>query len=181
MNAVLNMEEAMTEEKPTTKPEGENDDRLVFPHDLSDWLPQENLLEAITAIIEEMNWENPELVAYLKKHPNYRPKMLLRLLSFAYATGKFDADEIESNCYADPFMRYICEGEPPRAVEFARFRRANRFLLKTVLAYLFKEALKRKFKLGNTLLPAGLRRFLVVTAEERLDLARHLDRGGREL
>jgi transposase len=181
MNAVLNIEEEMIEEKPTPKPESEADDRLVFPHDLSEWLPQENLLEAITAIVEEMNWENPELTAYLKKHPNYRPKMLLRLLSFAYATGKFDTEEIESNCYADPFMRYICEGEAPRAVEISKFRRANRFLLKTVLAFCFKEALKKKFKLGNTLLPAGLRRFLVQTAEERLDLARHLDRGGREL
>jgi transposase len=181
MNAVLNMEEEMIKEMPTPKPESEKEDRLVFPLDLSDWLPQEQLLEAITAVVEEMNWENPELTAYLKKHPNYRPKTLLRLLSFAYAIGKFDAEEIESDCYADPFMRYICEGEPPRAVVFAKFRRANRFLLKTVLAYCFKEALKKKFKLGNTLLPSGLRRFLVETAEERLDLARHLDRGGREL
>jgi transposase len=165
----------------TVTPAGETDDRLVFPLDLSELMPKENLLETIAALVEEFNWDTPELVRYLKTHPEYQPKRMLCLLAFAYATGIYAAEELESGCFSDPFLRYICEGEPPRAREISRFRRANRYLLKWIIAQLFREALKKKFDLGNTLFPAGLRRFLVESAVERLDLARHLDRAGHDL
>jgi len=182
MNAELEIEAgARSRTGMTPSPAPEKEDKVIFPLDLGEWMPKESLLESIAAIVEELSWANPELVAYLKAHPEYRPKMLLRLLAFAYATGIFEAEEIESSCFSDPFLRYICEGEPLRAKQISRFRRDNRFLLKWVLAQLFKEVLKKKFALGNTLFPAGLRRFLVETAVERLDLARHLDRAGHEL
>jgi hypothetical protein len=183
MNAVLKSEDEINDTMAITMPssERENDDRLVFPIDLSEWLPRESLMESIVAFVEEMNWSNPELIAYLAAHPDYHPKMLLRLMSFAYATGRFDGEEIETCCFSDPFFRYLCEGAPPRSSQISRFRRANRFLLKSILAQVFREALKKKYNLGNVLLPAGLRRFLAETAGERLDLARHLDRGGRDL
>ncbi len=183
MNAELNMKREAVGATVTIKPETdrEQEARLVFPLDLSEWMPQENLMESITAIVEEMNWANPELLAYVEDHPEYRPKVMLRLITFSYATGVFNAEEIESNCFSDPFLRYISEGQPPRAREISRFRRANRSLLKWVLAQVFREVLNKKFELDNTTFPAGLRRVLVETAVERLDLARHLDRAGYEL
>jgi transposase len=179
MNAELIMERGRNEGK-TATPLSLNGG-LVIPLNLGEWMAPERLLESITASVEELNWSNPGLGAYLETHPEYRPKMLFRLLAFAYATGIFDAEEIESNCFADPFFRYICEGEPPRPRDISRFRRENRFLLKWVLTQVLIEALKKKFNLGNTPFPAGLRRFLVAAVVERLDLARHLDRAGYEL
>jgi hypothetical protein len=41
---------------------------------------------------------------------------------------------------------------------------------------LFKRVLREKFELGDTLLPAGLRRYLVDAATARLDVARDIDR-----
>lgn len=159
----------------------EEDDRLLFPLDLSEWMPTERILEIITALIEELNWHNPELVKYLRAHPKYRPKMLLRLLCFAYTTGTVAAEEIESNCFTDPFLRCICENDPPESKEISRFRRNNRGLLKWVLAQLLKEVLRQKFALREKVFPAGLRQFLFEAAVERLDLARHLDGVGDEI
>jgi transposase len=159
----------------------QREDRLTLPHDLSEWVEKETLLEWTVGQIEILNWENPQLVKYLETHPQYRPKTLLRLLSFCYATGVFAAEDIEANCFSDVFCRFICESDPPLAREISRFRRENRGLLKWLLAELLKQVLKKKFNLGNTLFPAGLRRFVENVALERLDLARHLDRAGHEM
>jgi len=156
-------------------------DRLKLPLDLSEWVEKETLLEWIVEQIERLNWANPELVKFLGAHPEYRPKMLLRLLTFSYATGVFASEDIEDNCFSEVFWRFICEKDPPLTRDISRFRRENRGLLKWLLAELLKQVLKKKFNLGNTLFPAGLRRFLENVALERLDLARHLDRAGQEM
>lgn len=157
-------------------PTVERDEEFNFPLDLSEWVEKETLLEWIVEDIEAFNWDDPELRKYLQAHPAYRPKMLLRLLTFAYATGVFEAQEIEARGFGDVFFRLICEADPPSKKQMTRFRREQRGLLKLLLSELFKKVLKRKFSLGNVLLPAGLRRLLAETAGERLDLARHLDR-----
>ena len=55
------------------------------------------------------------------------------------------------------------------------FRRDCRGLLKWALVQLFKRALRAR--LGDFMLPAGLKRRLVDAAVMRLDLARQMDRG----
>ena len=62
----------------------------------------------------------------------------------------------------------------------ARFRRDNRGLVKWCLVHLFRRALRAKFGLGETPLPAGLKKYLVDAAIMRIDIARHMDRGSRE-
>jgi hypothetical protein len=180
MNADLKMQLQSSEMSPKHCQAKAKEDRLIFPLDLSEWMAKESILETITALIETFNWGNPELIKYLQSHSNYRPKMLLRLLCFAYATGVFAAKEIESSSFSDPFLRSTCESDPPQARDISRFRRNNRGLLKWLLAQLLKEVLKQKFALGERILPAGLRRFLMEAAVERLDLARHLDGVGDE-
>ncbi len=165
----------MTQEAPEPR-----EDRLIFPFDLREWAPTEILSRCIREKIETLNWGNPELIAYLSRHPKYRPKELLTLLSWAYSTGVFESQVIEQNCFSDAGYRSICVDFTPTAAQLSRFRRENRGLLKWIMAEILKEALKEKYSLGNTLLPAGLRRFLVNTAVERLDLARHMDCAGHD-
>ena len=80
-----------------------------------------------------------------------------------------------NDCYSDPTLRELCEGAAPTAREVIAFRRENRGLLRWFLVELFKRALKAKC--GEFLVPPGLKRALFDLATERLDLARHLDRG----
>ena len=104
--------------------------------------------------------------------------MLLRLLTFAYATGVFESDEIVRLCYAEERFRSLCTAPVPSPAELGRFRRDNRGLLKCLLSQIMTRALKEKFALGDGLPPSGLRRFLTETANA-VDINKGLD--GAEL
>ena len=68
------------------------------------------------------------------------------------------------------------DGLQPEAAAGIERSPKNRGLLKWLLTEMLKRALRARFGLGDGLLPAGLRRFLVETADVRLDIARHVDR-----
>jgi len=151
-------------------------DELKIPLDLSEWCAKQTLLAWLEDELRTLDWSNPELVAYLSLHPAYQPRMLLSVLTLAYATSVFESNEIVRLCYEDEAFRGLCSGPTPSAVELGRFRRDNRGLLKHLLSQIFRRAVKKQFGLGEAMLPAGLRQFLSETAAVRLDIARHVDR-----
>ena len=134
------------------------------------------MLAWIKEEVESLDWARPELVAHLGAHPSYQPKAWLCLLTLGYATGNFESEEIVRLCYADETFRSLCPGAFPSPPELGRFRRENRGLLKWLLTDMLKRSFRAKFALRDGLLPAGLRRFLIETANVRLDIARHVDR-----
>jgi transposase len=158
-------------------PEADPSRRLGLPWDLSQWVDKNTLLHWINEEIDSLDWTNTDLVAYQRSHPDYRPRMLLGLLTYAYATGACESGEIAEGCYQDNILRKICLGEPPTPTAIARFRRENRGLLKWSLAQVFKRAIKTKFEFDDAFFPAGLRRHVLDASVGRLDVARQLDRG----
>jgi transposase len=159
----------------TTEPDG----KLVLPWDLTDWVDKEQLLHWIKDEVGSLDWSNPELLAYLKAHPDYRPKTMLCLLTYAYAIGVYESEEMVRNSYEDEVFRALCESHPPTTNAIGRFRRENRGLLKWALEQLLKRALRARYSLGDMLLPSGLRRHLMDLALERLNMARHMDRAAQ--
>src|SRR6266478_9130855 len=149
----------------------ESAEKLQIPLDLSEWCEKAVLLAWTKELVEGLEWSDPNLVAYLRAHPAYEPRIWLQLLTFAYATGIFESEEIVRLCYADATFRSLCAGATPSQKELSCFRRENRGLLKSYLTEILKRALREKFALGRTLLPAGLRQFLAETATVRLDIA----------
>jgi hypothetical protein len=153
---------------------------LAMPWDLTEWFDPAALRQWITDEIESLDWANPELIEYLRSNPAYHPKMLLCLLSYAYATGAYDSEEIVRRCEKDVPFREICGSHAPASGHaLSRFRRENRGLLKWCLVQLFKHAIKAR--LYESHLPAGLKRRLLDVAVTRLDLARQMDRGAEGL
>jgi len=162
---------AMMTENELTKQE----EQFRLPMDMQEWFSSCTLMEWIEEEVDKLDWNNPEVVGYLNQHPEYHPKAMLCVLSYAYATQVFGSEEIVRKCYADTVLRLLCEGQAPEAEQLMRFRRENRGLLKGILAYVFLRAVREKFNLGARLLPPGLKRYLVNDALERLDVARHMD------
>jgi hypothetical protein len=159
------------EEAPT--PAG--DEKLEIPFDLSEWVDRCELLAWVEEEVGKLDWDNAELVAELRKDPEFRPRMLLTLLTYGHLTQVFSSDELEERCYRDPVFVSICEAKQPAARELGRFRRENRGLIKILIAPILLRAVCKRFGLGDGLLPAGLKKFVVDNAVERLDLARHMD------
>ena len=154
-------------------------EKLKIPLDLSEWCPKETLLAWVKEELEALNWANPELIAHLHAHPAYQPRMWLSLLTFGYATSVCESEEIVRLCYVDHLFQALCAEAVPSPRALSRFRRDNRGLLKWLLSQILKRALREKFALGDALLPAGVRRFLLETANVRLDIARHVDRAAQ--
>ena len=151
-------------------------DRFNLPWDLSAWAAKPELLAWLDEEIGTLDWDNPELVAILKANPAYPPRFWLTLLSYAYAQGIFESDEVAALYFKESPLRIRFPGQTAGAAALAKFRRENKGLLKWCLVELFKRVLREKFELGDTLLPAGLRRYLVDAATARLDVARDIDR-----
>jgi hypothetical protein len=165
----------MTLEMQTSEPQ----ERLVLPWDLTEWVEKKQLLQWVEEEIGSLDWSSPALVEYLQAHPEYQPKAMLCLLTYAYATGVYESDEIVRNCYENEAFRALAQGRAPTTNAIGRFRRDNRGLLKWALEQLLKRALRLKYSLGDTLLPAGLRRYLMDLAVERLNVARQMDRAAQ--
>jgi len=153
--------------------------RFTVPWDLSQWASQSELLAWLDQDIGSLDWGNPELVSILKSNPAYQPRLLLTLLAYAYALGVCESEEIAGLYYQDQGLRRLFAGQAPATKEIARFRKENRGLLKWCLVELFKRVVREKFELGDALIPAGMRRYLVDAAGARLDVARDMDRAAR--
>jgi hypothetical protein len=149
---------------------------LALPWDLREWFDGSVLRQWILAEFDSLDWNNPDVLEYLRQRPGFQPKSVLCLLTFAYATGVFESDEIERKGHSDPeYEAIVGAGWRGEGRLLTRFRRECRGLLKWALVQLFKQALRAR--LGDVMLPAGLKRRLVDAAVMRLDLAHQMDRG----
>lgn len=153
-------------------------DTLGIPWDLTEWIDQRRLLEWIDEEIATLDWNQPNLIAFLRANPAFRPKMWLRLMLYAYVTGIYGSDEIIACAYEREPFKTMCGELPPTSYELRAFRRENRGLLKAFLVQIFKRTLKEKFE--QTLIPSGLRQRLIEAALLRIDLAREADHNAGE-
>jgi transposase len=62
--------------------------------------------------------------------PQYPPKMMLALLIYCYATGRFGSRTIEAATQSDVAVRYLCANEHPDHASICAFRVANEVAFK---------------------------------------------------
>ena len=149
-----------------------------LPLDLSQWVEPEMLGNWVGELVGSLDWQNPELQKFLQANPRFQPRPLLSLLLHSYALGRFASEDVAGDCYRDPQLRRWLAGDVPAVKTLSLFRRENRGLLKWGLMELLKRSFRQKYQLGDGLLPSGLRRHLEDMAISRVDIARHMDRGG---
>lgn len=152
-------------------------DELLIPLDLTTWVRPAQLRDWIMSDVAALNWTNPDLLELLRKQPDFEPKALLNTMTFGYSIGVFGAEEIARNCSDDIEFRGVRPRLPPVAEELKRFRKENRGVFKWCLANVITRALKSQIVEVVETLPPGLRRYVVENAVERLNIARHMDRG----
>ena len=149
-----------------------------LPLDLSEWVESDVWANWVEELVGSLVGQNPELQNFLRANPRFQPRALLSLLLHSYALGRFASEDITENYYRDPQFRRWLGGDVPGTKTLSLFRRENRGLLKWGIMELLKRSFRQKYGLGDGLLPAGLRRHLEEMAVTRVDIARHMDRGG---
>lgn len=150
--------------------------KFSVPWDVSQWIARPALMEKLEQDLDGLNWSNPELVAFLDANPNFHPRFLLVLMSYAYATGRCESEEINDLCYQDEIIKLRLPGQAPSPAAISRFRRDHRGLLRWLLTQAFRHALRNHYELGDAPIPPGITRLLREAAASRIDVGRHLDR-----
>lgn len=124
------------------------DQQLLLPPNLRDWVPEGHLSLFISDLVDE----SLDLSAILKLYEEgdarggmpYHPRMMVKLLLYAYCTGKPSSRKIERATYEDVAYRVLTGDQHPDHDSIADFRK--RFL--KALASLFFQALKLCEKAG---------------------------------
>ena len=151
-------------------------DKFKVPWDITEWLDRPGVLARIIEDIDSLDWANSELNRFLQANPNFQPRLLLILISYAYSTGTCESEEVRELWFRDELIRGKVAGQPPGPAAITRFRREHRGLLKWIITQAFKHALRKHSELGDATIPPGLMRALRDAAAARIDVSRHLDR-----
>src|SRR5919201_143340 len=97
---------------------------LLMPPDLREWLDENHLAWFVIEVIEELELEDFYASYRADGHGRaaHDPKMMLTLLTYAYAVGERSPRGIERRCREDVAFRVICANQAPDHATIARFR-----------------------------------------------------------
>ena len=101
----------------------------LFPPSPKDWLPEGHLAYFISDTVDEL-----DLAAFMTKYSDredgrgslaYHPRMLLKVLIYAYAAGIFSSRRIAAGLEDLIALRYLSGGNTPSHRTICRFRQEN--------------------------------------------------------
>ena len=99
---------------------------FLLPPNINDWLPQKHMARYIVDIVSQLNMESIYKEYSTTGKRGYDPKMLLSLLFYGYATGRFSSRKLENATYDSVAFRFISANTHPDHDTIANFR--QRFL-----------------------------------------------------
>lgn len=100
---------------------------FLLPPSLDEWLPEDHEARFVSEVVEDLLDLSPIYKSYTSTEgaPPYHPKMMLKLLLFAYATGVTSSRELERRCRVDVALRFLSANEVPDHRSLSRFRRRH--------------------------------------------------------
>lgn len=107
----------------------DRDTPMLLPPDLRDWIPQKHIVHFLIDAVDRLPADDFRLNHRGTGDEQYPPRMMLTLLIYCYATGRFSSRVIEEATWSDIIVRYICGGDlHPDHDTICTFRRTNREL-----------------------------------------------------
>jgi transposase len=115
--------------------------RLLLPPDLREWLPEGHLALFVSDVVDAL-----DLSAIFQSYeqgdgrgqPPYDPALMVKLLVYAYCTGKPSSRQIERATYEDVAYRVLAADQHPDHASIADFRKRHL----AALANLFVQVLR---------------------------------------
>ena len=98
---------------------------MFLPYDLRDWVPADHIVHFILDAVEQIPTAHFQVNDRGTGSEQYPPTMMLALLIYGYATGRFGSRTIEAATYSDVAVRYLCANQHPDHSSICVFRGAN--------------------------------------------------------
>ena len=100
--------------------------RPMFPPcDRRDWVPAGHIVHFILEAVEQIPTGHFRIHHRGTGSEQYPPAMLLALLIYCYATGRFGARTIEAATHSAVAVRYLCANHHPDHTSLCEFRAPN--------------------------------------------------------
>lgn len=105
----------------------DQDQLLLIPPSLDDWLPSKHTARFVSEIVEHELDLEPIYASYENATgaPPYEPRMMTKLLLYGYSVGVTSSREVERRCEVDVAFRYLAANLVPDYRSIARFRRRH--------------------------------------------------------
>jgi len=118
---------------------------MLLPPDMRDWIPENHIVHFLIDAVDRL----PESAFQVNRKgtgdSQYPPRMMLALLIYCYATGRFSSRVIEEATWSDMMVRYICGGDlHPDHDTICTFRRKNRELFEFAFVEVLQMAVRTK-------------------------------------
>src|SRR5260221_7398562 len=98
---------------------------MFLPYDLREWVPEGHIVHFILEAVEQIPTGHFQVNHRGTGSEQYPPAMMLALLIYCYATGRFGSRTIEAASYSDVAVRYLCANHHPDHDTICAFRAAN--------------------------------------------------------
>jgi len=123
---------------------------MFLPYDLREWVPAGHIVHVILEAVEQIPTAHFRINHRGSGSEQYPPTMLLALLIYCYATGRFGSRTIEAASYSDVAVRYLCANHHPDHDTICTFRTANEAAFKAAFVTVLQMAQHLKLtKLGT--------------------------------
>ena len=103
------------------------DQLMLFPTDLKQWLPEDDLVYFLIDIVAQMDLQPIYRQYHYRKggQPPYHPKMMVSLLLYAYCVGMPSSRKIEQATYHQIPFRVLTANQHPDHDTIANFRKRH--------------------------------------------------------
>jgi len=102
--------------------------RLLLPPDLREWLPEDHLALFVSDVVDALNLSAVFQVYEQgdgRGQPPYDPALMVKLLVYAYCTGKPSSRKIERATYEEVPYRVLAADQHPDHASIAEFRQRH--------------------------------------------------------
>lgn len=132
--------------------EYEPDQMFLLPPSLREWLPEDHLAYFVSDLVDDLDLSEIETVYEDEDRgqPPYHPRMMVKVLIYAYCTGVFASRRIEKRLVEDVGFRMLAAGNTPNFRTLSDFRKLHRNAVQGVFEQVLRLALKAgAMKLGR--------------------------------
>lgn len=96
---------------------------LLLPPSLSDWVPEGHLARFISEVVDELDLSAiEERYEEERGYPPYDPRMMTKLLLYAYATGAYSSRRVARQLSDSVAFRFLAAGNEPDFRTICAFR-----------------------------------------------------------
>ena len=131
------------------------DQMFLLPPSLHDWLPEDHLVYFVSDVVDQLDLSAIESI-YEKDdrgQPPYNPRMMTKILVYAYCVGVFSSRKIQKRLVEDVGFRVLAAGNEPDFRTISDFRKIHLDALRGLFEQVLRLALTAgAIKLGRVAL-----------------------------